>query len=806
MKNSLLLETSMVAFGGVVVPMMATQADAQTNIYDIPPGQTSTISSVLSSHVSGVVIEGGGTMIFDNLTSANTYAGGTVISGGSTLSINQIVGLADGDLVLGDAVSSGALSLNQSGNQLTGDFSYGRGVLINQGGGTIVTDLDTVVSSGTTSVTSSYIASLEGVISGTGELTVTGGGTLQLTANNVWTGGTLVEDGSTLEIGKQPDLGADTNLLTLDNGIVAFDLNRPFVDPIDLASGGGTFDMQGHVDVLSGVISGTGGLTVDDTTVPTVVSGTTSTTSGAGVLVLTQAETYTGGTVVTGDALELKGGSLLGNVLVTSQFYTSNVFSGSGTSAVTSTTTGTFEGSGTVGGTLTVENGGTVSPGINGVGALTVGSFVQSSGTTLDIKVGSGGSSELVVQNNASLAGNLQLQYGGPAKAGTYQYLNAGSITGSFTSTTDDLIGAGLKSDVEGDTITLTQNAALPGGDLPTLIADITNAAEEDTQFATRLVLDRLQSVRNTALAQREEVALSDYHQVRNLSPYGLWVAPLGGFGSAGAANGAPGYTTNKYGMAIGIDGVMAPGWVYGAAFQYTHQHLSQSGGGTATIGTPRIELYTGFWRGPYALDLTIGDGGASITTTRSLLATVTNTLNDVNTSETFDETASGHRSINELTAAAQFSGNYLLHYTWALSPAVGIKFARLSATGVDETGTDYFDYTIAKQDLNSIRPFADIEASRRIYFESGSALLPSLTLGVEDEVGSRAGTLQAQTFGDSYVWTIQGIKPASIAADVNLGLSYETSKRQSFGLKLMGTESGSESDQTILATYGLRF
>ena len=804
----------MVAFGGVIVPLIAGQAQAQTPVvYDVPVGSTLIVSSTLSSHVSGVTVEGGGTVVFDNVTSANTYDGGTVVSGGSTLSINNVVGLADGDLVLGDAAKSGAVSFNQSGNQLSGAFVYSRGILINAGGGTFVTDSNTVVSNvvNTTTATlnSSFVATMEGVISGTGELTVTGGGTLQLTANNVWTGGTLVEDGSTLEIGKQPDLGADTNLLTLDSGTIAFDLNRPFVDPILLSAGGGTFDMQGHVDTLSGSITGTGGLTVEDTTVVTNVSGTTSTTSGTGVLVLTGAETYTGGTVITGDALELKGGSLLGDVLVTSHVFSTFVFSGSGTSAVTSTTTGTFEGTGSVAGMLTVENGGSVSPGVNGSGTLDVGSFVQSSGGTLDINVGSGGSTELVVSGNANLDGNLKLQYDGLAKAGTYQFLHvSGTTTGGYSNanTTDDLIGAGLKSDVEGNTIKLTQNAALPSGDLPTLIADTTNAAEQDTQFATRVVLDRLQSVRNTALAQREQVALSDYHQVRNLSPYGLWVAPLGGFGSVGSSDGAPGYTTKKYGMAIGVDGVMAPGWVWGGAFQYTHQRLSQTGGGTATIGTPRIEAYTGFWRGPYAVDFTIGDGGATITTTRSLLATVTTTLNGTNTTNTYSETASGHRSINELAAAAQFSGNYLIHYTWALSPAVGVKFARLAATGVDETGTDYFNYTIAKQDINSIRPFVDVEGSRRFYFENGDALLPSVTLGIEDEVGNRNSALHAQTYGDAYVWTIQGVKPPSLSIDVNLGLAYETSKRQSFGVKLMGTESSGASDQTILAEYGFRF
>jgi outer membrane autotransporter protein len=834
MKNSLLIESSLVALGGFVVPLVATAPAHATDVISVGPGVVSVISTALSSHVSGVLITGGGAVAFTNINSntansGNTYSGGTVVNDGSTLSIRQDadLGTTTGTLSLGDATTSGVLSLNGvtsggmivSSSQISGSLVDGRGILINAGGGTIITNSGTVVSSVTSSggvnttatLTSNYSADFAGSISGTGELTVTGGGTLELAGSNYWNGGVLVNGGTTLEISKQANLTSATNAVTLDDGTLAFQLGRTIGNNITLGSGGGTIDTLGHNDTISGIITGPGSLTIATSGYEIVsssssTSATSVTSPTSGKLTLTGAETYTGGTVIEGGTLNLSGGSLAGGVTFAPYNSATEAFSGSSTSTTVYSATGELAGSGTVAGAVVVTNGGTVSPGINGSGTLTVGSYEQTSGTTLLINLGSGTGSELLVKGNAALGGDLHLQYNGYTSAGTYHFISAASTTGSFNSTTDNLESAGLKSDVEGGTATITQNSALPIRDLPTLIVAATNAATDDAQFSNELLLDRLQSVRTEALAQRDEVALSDHHEVRNLSPYGLWVSALGGFGSASGGNGAPGYSTSKYGMVLGWDGVMAPGWVDGLAFEYTHQNVSQSGGGTARIGTPRIEAYTGFWRGHYAVDLTLGDGSATISTDRSYAAALTNTLNGVTSTQNFSGSADGSHSANELTAALQFSGNYLLGYKWALSPAAGVKFARLSETGFQETGSDYFNYKVLGQHVNSVRPFVNVQASRRYYFNNGYALVPSVRLGIEDEVGSRNSAVQAQTFGDAYVWTVPGVKPASMSVDADLGLSLETSKRQSFSLKFFGTEASGANDQTIVGQYAIRF
>lgn len=129
---------------------------------------TSTFAGVISG--SGAVNQiGNGTTI---LTGANTYGGGTTISAG-TLQVSA-------DNNLGGA--AGGLTFNGGTLQTTSALTSGRNVTLT-GNGTFQTDAD---------------LGLTGVISGAGLFTKTGAGTLTLSGNNSYTGGTRIL-GGTLE-------------------------------------------------------------------------------------------------------------------------------------------------------------------------------------------------------------------------------------------------------------------------------------------------------------------------------------------------------------------------------------------------------------------------------------------------------------------------------------------------------------------------------------------------------------------------------------------------------------------------------
>ncbi|MER9434742.1 autotransporter outer membrane beta-barrel domain-containing protein [Mesorhizobium sp. M0618] len=130
-------------------------------------GYTATVASVLTG-ASSLTKTDAGTLV---LSGANTYTGGTAVSGG-VLSV-----AADNNL--GDA--AGDLTLSGGTLRNTAVFSSARDVTLAAAGGTFDTVAD---------------LTLSGAISGTGSLAKTGAGTLTLTGTNSYGGNTLVSAGT----------------------------------------------------------------------------------------------------------------------------------------------------------------------------------------------------------------------------------------------------------------------------------------------------------------------------------------------------------------------------------------------------------------------------------------------------------------------------------------------------------------------------------------------------------------------------------------------------------------------------------
>ncbi|WP_343547538.1 autotransporter outer membrane beta-barrel domain-containing protein [Ralstonia sp.] len=289
------------------------------------------------------------------LTGSNAYAGGTFLNAG-TVAVSS-------DANLGSA--SGALSFNGGTLQNTANVASARAVMLNVGGGTFQT---------TGNLT------LSGAIGGAGALTKTDAGTLLLTGNNSYTGGTTIAAG-TLQLGNGGTSGSITGDVT-NNGALVFSRSDSVT--------------------FGGAISGSGSVTQ----------------AGAGTTVLSGANAYTGTTTVQAGTLLVDGNQAGATGLTTVQ-------SGA-----------TLGGTGTLGGNVTVASGGTLSPGNAGaVGALTVnGNLTLNNGAALNYQFGQantpgGALNDLTTVNgNLTLAGTLNVSAspGGTFGPGVYRIFNYG--------------------------------------------------------------------------------------------------------------------------------------------------------------------------------------------------------------------------------------------------------------------------------------------------------------------------------------------------------------------------------------------
>jgi autotransporter-associated beta strand protein len=237
------------------------------------------------------------------LTATNTYSGGTTISAG-TLAVSA-------DANLGD--TSGGLSFGGGTLQYLAGFTSNRGVTLNAGGGMFDTNGNSV--------------SIAGVISGSGDLTKNGTGTLTLSGANTYSGtttivagtlaaqnaaalgttdaGTTVIAGATLQIADGVAIGAET--LTLSGAGVGSN------GALIVTSGGASFG--GAITLgASASIGGNGSLTLGGT-VNDISAGTSTLTQvGSGTLTFSNTVGATNAlaavTTSAGQTTAINGGSV----------------------------------------------------------------------------------------------------------------------------------------------------------------------------------------------------------------------------------------------------------------------------------------------------------------------------------------------------------------------------------------------------------------------------------------------------------------------------------------------------------------
>ncbi len=268
----------------------------------------------------------------------------------------------------------------------------------------------------------------DGVISGTGAMTKLGAGTLILTGENTYTGGTTISAG-TLQIGNGDTTGSIAGNI-IDNAALDFDRNANIT--------------------YANVISGTGSLTQQ----------------GGGVLLLTSDNTYTGPTLIHNGTLAVNG-SIASDTTIDAR--------------------GILTGGGTIFGN--VENSGLVSPGTRGqkssdFGMLTIaGNYTGSAGQLLIRGVFNGNNSptDKLILSGGNASGDTQItlvNFGGKGAQTTGSGIPVVVTTNGATTNTDAFALTGGTVSIGKYNYTLVRGAT-PGTTAGVADAKIADAADD---------------------------------------------------------------------------------------------------------------------------------------------------------------------------------------------------------------------------------------------------------------------------------------------------------------------------------------
>jgi autotransporter-associated beta strand protein len=425
-------------------------------------GNGNDIIEVTGGQITGDVVTGTGS---DQFTmSAGTITGNVNLGGGNN-TITMTGGQINGSVALGAGNDTVQLF---TGATITGSVDGGGGTNTFTLDGTGAASFSGTVSNfqtltkqntGTWEVTSS--------IAGATAVAVTGG-TLILSADSTYTGGTTISAG-TLQLGNGGSTGSIIGNVT-DNGLLAFNRSDT-VTFAGVVSGTGSVSQIGPgTTILTADNTYTGGTTIsagtlqlgnggstgsiignvtnngllafnrsDTVTFAGVVSGTGSVSQiGPGTTILTAISTYTGSTTVNAGAL-IVNGSIASSSLTT-------VNSGAA-----------LLGSGTVGSTV-VNAGGFFAPG-NSPGTMTVaGNLAFQSGAFYVVQVNPTTASTTNVSGTASLAGTVGAIFApGSYLARSYTILTAaGGRTGTFDSLSTSGLPVGFRT-----ILSYTSNSAI---------------------------------------------------------------------------------------------------------------------------------------------------------------------------------------------------------------------------------------------------------------------------------------------------------------------------------------------------------
>ncbi|ECB3935744.1 autotransporter outer membrane beta-barrel domain-containing protein, partial [Salmonella enterica subsp. enterica serovar Apapa] len=373
---------------------------------------------------TSLIKQGAGTLI---LNAENTYTGGTTISGGTLVATNV------------DALGSGAvtddatLELNTGGtfdNAISGSgqvVKSGDDVLTLSGansysGGTLISDGTLVASNvealGTGDVTDNATLEMNtggdfiNNIGGTGRVEKSGDETLTLSGSNTYTGGTLIS-GGTLVATNVEALGTGD---VTDNAVLELNTGGDFINNIGGTgrvekSGDDTLTLSGSNSYTGGTLIssgtlvannvealGTGDVT-DNATLELNTSGTFDNVisgsglvvkSGADTLTLSGANSYTGGTTISGGTLVASNVEALGSGDIDN--YASLQLNASGQFVTAN---------------LTTHDNATTAIGAGS--ALRANTLTQEANSTLAVHLTDSNSGAIVTADRANLGGTLDI-------------------------------------------------------------------------------------------------------------------------------------------------------------------------------------------------------------------------------------------------------------------------------------------------------------------------------------------------------------------------------------------------------------
>lgn len=783
---------------------------------------------------SNVTVSTGATLDVSAASAASLVqlnGNGSVVLGSNSLNVGSgsFSGVISGNG--GINASTGTLILTGN-NTFTGQASSGgTGVLQIGNGGTTGVVLGNILNTSALVFNRSGNVTYNGVITGNGANTFTGGGTYVLTSSSSASGALTIGTNTTLQWGTG---GAAGWIGASTQGIA--------VGPV---TNNGTLIINRSSDrFYQGAIGGTGNFVKQ----------------GAGMVGLTKVSSYTGTTNIEGGTL-LVSGSIAPSSLTT--VYAGATLTGSGTVGATKVLSGAVLAPGNL--ASVAQNGTHVK--VSSIGTLNVaGNLALNGGSTLDVKVNDAGASDKVNVTGAVTIDPAALVRVRPFNGTddgstygpntTYTIISAtGGVSGQFTSAVDEqfaFLDAALnyvgndvqlklsRNDVQLPEVAGTPNqqaaaTALAGfsqsdpvyqqiiGLTPEQAQEAYDSTSGEVHASGQQVLDQTfelftssliggavggaSGARQTSALGYVEVpasnipglaAIEDAEQVAIMSST-LWLTPLGGLGTVKSNGNAAEIKWGAGGLALGYEAAIVAGQhkvTYGAGLGYLASK------GEVVDRSSRYDTQGGFtglygsWTdGTIGLSSNLAYGGNHVSTSRDITV---GAINRTATAEYWSHTVGG---------GVEASYGFKLTEQMTIKPVGALDVAWTGHDGTTETGAGSLNATIASASHWQVNTGLGAELEHKTTLSNGADLTLKVR-GMWQHALADTATNQdlALTGNPTAPLSVNGAATANDRFVLGLGVDYATSEQTRFSLNYAGTFSKTLAAHVASASFGLKF
>ncbi|MBV6288935.1 autotransporter domain-containing protein [Pseudomonas aegrilactucae] len=784
--------------------------DNGLNIGALPSGTVSSqlqVQTSIANQVNLVVGEKGGDLAFWNGSKTNadgSIAGGSGVWGATTNWTNSTGSdtnaWADQFAVFGG--QSGTVTL-QGARAFSGMQFLSDGYRVVGAGGDNLSAINAADGSlAAVRVDAGMTAFIDAPLVGSGGIQKLDTGTLVLSGQNTYTGGTTITGGTL--VGDTASLQGDI----LDNASLVF--------------------QQAANGQFNGTLSGTGA----------------AFKRGAGTLLLTGSHGFSGDFTVEEGVLQIGENAVTAPVAPPSFARAFSLMSLAPVGDVLNANVVVAQGAGLTGtgSVASLVNHGSVLPGANGNLSVT-GNFTNASDGTLSIALTPLPSSQLSVGGSASLAGRLKVLALAPYTGDTtYTLLSAaGGITGTFaqdnvsaasplafldTSLTygsNDVTLSVARNGVAFSDVALTGNqrgvaAALDSASAPASLrseitsldraaavaafdslsgeihASTTSVLLEDSRYLRNTVNDRMRQSDCGNGDPRSVLAPSSAQQSSSgCQGQGVgWMTAVGGWSNHDATHAAASVDRDLSGFMLGFDNALNEDWRAGIAAGYTNTSIdAKQRNSDASVDSYHLATYLNYQADALAARLGAGYSWHSIDTKRHVAA-----------GGYSDELKAKYKA-----GTAQVFGE--VGYTFqaagvALEPFAGLAYVNYDSDNGREKGGAGRLEASAKQDVTFST--VGLRMGKAIALDNGTTVTPRGSLGWRHAFGDTTPDADLRFIDGGAGFSTQGVPIAKDAAVVEAGFDVSVGKAGKLGLGYSGQLSSDSRDHAVTASFSLGF